>query len=298
MKLLNSVRPEYLHRPRQVLVRIRRALQRRQGNSAEVTLPWGATLRVNPHEYIGSIIWHRGIFDLMVLEALSRLIEPGETALDIGANIGQMASLMSFKVGTNGRLMVFEPHPELFAELSDNLARLRGNPRCGQISLHPVALSNAEGRAVLEVRSDWDNNRGLARLAPAQGGLAAGQVEVRTTTLDRTFEPGTRIGVCKLDVEGHELKVLEGAEVLLAERRIRDIIFEDLDEYPTPVHDHLLERGFALFSLHSHLRRPLLRPVLGQPEFNQDIEGANFLATLDPDRARARFKSAGWQALK
>src|ERR1051326_2845902 len=90
--------PEYLYRPSQVMLRLKRSLLPRPSVSADVKLPWGVSLRVRPEEYIGSIIWHRGVFDLVVLEALSRLIEPGETALDIGANIGQMTTLMCVRV--------------------------------------------------------------------------------------------------------------------------------------------------------------------------------------------------------
>src|SRR5947209_7577708 len=91
--------PEYIHRPRQILTRLRRVLQPLDGEPKDVKMPWGATLRVRPGEYIGSIIWHRGVFDLIVLETIARLLEPAELALDIGSNIGQMSTLMSCKVG-------------------------------------------------------------------------------------------------------------------------------------------------------------------------------------------------------
>jgi len=295
LKMLSQ--PEYVYRPGQILHRFRRSFGRSHGPSQEVTLPWGATLRINTGEYIGSIIWHRGVFDLIVLEAIARLIEPGEVALDVGANIGQMTSLMCCKLGPKGRVLAFEPHPEIFAELVRNVGPLRDNPRCGQIVSHEVAVSDFEGTARLEVGNGWIGNQGLAKLARLPGGTAE-QLKVRVATLDGLVGSKMSIGVCKLDVEGHELKVLHGAFVMLEERRIRDLVFEDLGPYPTPVQEHLVERGFTLFSLHRCLRRPVLKRVLDQPNFVGEREGANFLATLDPQRALARFRAGGWEALR
>src|SRR3569623_794508 len=106
--------PEYFFRPRQVALKLGRTV-RAHREFEDVTLPWGATMRIRPGEHIGSRIWHRGVFDLVVLEAIARLIEPGESALDIGANIGQMTNLMSHRVGPKGRGLSFEPHPGVFA---------------------------------------------------------------------------------------------------------------------------------------------------------------------------------------
>jgi FkbM family methyltransferase len=291
-------RPEYLFRPRQVWARLQRSLVGGHRQSAEVTLPWGAKIRVRLDEHIGSIIWYRGVFDLIVLEAIARLAEPGEVALDIGANIGQMTSLLSLKLGPSGQVLAFEPHPALFAQLSDNVALTRAIAHSAPVTLHQTALSDFEGTAQLQVGQAWNGNQGLAQLFDQSNDAALGRIDVRVTTLDRVIDSQTHIGVCKLDVEGHELRVLRGATTLLRERRIRDVVFEDLDPSPTPVQSYLLEHGFTLFSLHSRLFRPVLSPLRGQPHFNADLDGANFLATLDPERAQARFRSAGWAALR
>jgi FkbM family methyltransferase len=286
--------PEYFFRPHQVVLKLGRTV-RAHREFEDVTLPWGATMRIRPGEHIGSRIWHRGVFDLVVLEAIARLIEPGESALDIGANIGQMTNLMSHRVGPKGRVFSFEPHPGVFAQLSENVGRLKQRAGCGEVLLHNLALSDFEGTARLNVGENWGRNQGLARLASKEDSADEG-FEVRVTTLDKVVG-SARFGLCKLDVEGHELKVLGGATALLRERRLRDIIFEDLGPYPGPVQQRLLDSGFTLFSLQGRLGRPVLNPNWSQPEFDGDMEGADFLATLEPDRAVSRFKAGGWVAL-
>jgi FkbM family methyltransferase len=288
--------PEYFYRPRQVALKLRRSFQRHRPVE-DVTLPWGATIRIRPDEHIGSRIWHRGLFDIVVLEAITRLADPGEVALDIGANIGQMTSLLSGRLGSGGRVLAFEPHPAVFALLAENVSRLKANPANSEVIAHNVALSNFEGSATLDLGPSWGNNQGLARLSDSTNGSGQNNLKVTVTTVDKIVGPEQRIGVCKLDVEGHEIKVLEGASAVLSQRRLRDIIFEDLGPYPGPVQQRLLDLGFTLFSLQGRLNRPILNPKWSEPTFDGELEGADFLATLEPDRAISRFSTRGWRVL-
>ena len=129
LKVLTT--PEYLFRPRQILHRFRRVYRGRSlGEFETVTLPWGRTIRVRPHEVIGSNIWCYGVFDLVVTEAIWRLLDESEMALDIGANIGQMTNLMRHRSGRAGKVHSFEPHPELFSELEEQLRSSLSSNRC------------------------------------------------------------------------------------------------------------------------------------------------------------------------
>jgi FkbM family methyltransferase len=290
--------PAYFFRPRQIVHRFKRALRRAPlGQFETVVLPWGAQLRIRPSEVIGSNIWCYGIFDLVVCEAICRLLDPSETALDIGANVGQMTSLMRCRVGKKGRVVAFEPHPELFSELRHNMEGLQAPEAAAAAELHNVALSDVVGEALLEEGPAWADNRGVSKLVSA-GASTERAVAVKTAVLDEMFDGRTAIGLCKMDVEGHELQVLKGAARLLRERRVRDIIFEELDAYPSPVHQVLLDSGFTIFSLHSRLWKPLLAPALQRVAFNRGVDGVNFLATLDPQRAVQRFEARGWRGLR
>ena len=288
--------PEYFFRPSQILTRLRRSFSGIPP-SDQVTLPWGDVITVRPREVIGAGIWYYGIFDLPVTEAICRLLDRGETALDIGANIGQMTSLLRVMAGSQGRVFSFEPHPELFSELSALVAQ-RQVREVAPVERHQVALGDVEGEAHLEVPGYWANNRGIAKLS-ASATNGSNSIQVKVTTLDRVLPPNTQVGVCKIDVEGHELNVFKGAARLFHERRIRDIIYEDFQPYPSPVHSFLKAAGFTLFHLGARLLSPCLTAVdARQPPQRGEEGGANYLATLEPDRAIARFKRGGWKVFR
>jgi FkbM family methyltransferase len=287
--------PEYLFRPRQILVRCKRAFQKPSGEPQAVTLPWGASLRVRPDEVIGANIWWHGIFDLEVAEAITRLLDAGETALDIGANIGQMTSLMSRVAGPAGRVIAFEPHPQIFAELSANLDPAQARRGNAPVKLCPMGLSDRRGQASLQISAHWDANRGTAKVVEHAG---PGQLTISLETLDHCLGSETRVGVCKIDVEGHELQALAGAQQTLAGRRIRDIIFEENRPYPTPVHEVLQRHGFSLFSLNRRLFGPDASLISGAAGSKPDGACTNFLATLNPERLKTRMTPRGWRVLR
>jgi FkbM family methyltransferase len=289
MNVINLVkRPEFVFRPSQV---VRRLLRKAQPLTEEVVpLPWGCRVRVRPRENVGDSIYYYGIFDKVVPEAIFRLVDKRDTCLDVGANLGQNASAMSHRTGAGGRVIAFEPHPEIYRELQENFKMW---PRAIQqnIELADVALGETTGTARIVEGSEFSHNRGCASLD--NGAAAEGRTfEVKVRKLDECgFQ---KVGVCKIDVEGHELSVLKGASDLLGRSAVRDIIFEDFSEQPSLVIKYLQERGFHVYEL----RERWLKPCLA--ELGSNAPGRfthNFLATLDPRRATERFRPPGWKCL-
>jgi FkbM family methyltransferase len=289
--------PEYLFRPSQILVRFKRGFGPAPQTMQRVKLPWGATVSICPSEVIGARLWYYGIFDMEVAELIARLLDDGETALDIGANIGLMTTLMSSKVGRNGKVFAFEPHPAVFQELERSVASMEC-PQAGQVLLHQLALSNKIGEGVLDQGTDWRENRGKARIIDDGPAISAERWTVKLATLDSVFDSSWRCDVCKIDVEGHEIKVLEGARSLLSRGAIRDILFEDFGAYPSNVQTLLRDHGYQLFSIHKRLLGPQVLPLTRQPTFTPVVEGENFLATLQPARALDRCSARGWKVLR
>jgi FkbM family methyltransferase len=293
-------KPEYLFRPTQLLRRLQ-AL-RAPGLERERTfqLPWGLPLTVDPQDTIGRAVWHLGVYDLLVSETLWRLVSPGELVLDVGSNIGHMASVMARRTGPTGQVIAFEPHPLLFARLKRNLDAWRAELPGLRLEARAVAVGDANRPGHLHIPTTFQENAGTASLleqdaGSGDSGSTPGRVAVDVRTLDTELPPPLAPSVMKLDVEGGEAAVLRGATRLLA-TGLRDIVFEDHGTWPTPPMRLLLDAGYTLFRLHKTLRGPTLVPPESPPETGA-WEAPSLLATRQPDRARALLAPRGWHCL-
>ncbi len=252
-----------------------------------VKLPWDLPLRIDITEYIGQNIWLYGLFDLPECEVLFRILGPGDIAVDVGANIGQMTNLMAYRVGAQGKVFAFEPQPDIFEELRFNMNLLAHQAqRAANIVLHDYAVGDSNGESHLEWNQDFQSNRGLARL----GNTSKAGIAVQTVTLDKMFA-GQRITLLKIDVEGLEDKVLQGAESLLKDRRIQHIVYEDRGGVGSAVHERLRGLGYTLYEINFWADAfPLLKTL-------QSAEANNYLATLDPAAVESKFQEARWRVL-
>ena len=257
--------------------------------------PWGLPLRFRADDKTGLAYARRGIFDLPVCEVLWRLCEPGDLALDVGANIGQMTSVMAAAVGDEGRVIAFEPHPEVFRELRANADRWGRAEATGAIELRNLAASSASGVAELGEGESFASNAGTASMRSGEESYVA-VMRVPARRLDEEVGNAT-VGVMKLDVEGHELEALRGAEGLLAEGRIRDLVFEDFGRPPTPVMSFLAARGYSIYSFDQAILGPTVGPAAAGSA-RRSGEDPSYLATIDPDRALRRLSRRGWGVLR
>ena len=299
MKLIASLRkPEYVFRPARIWHRIVGEFLDPPPELADVMLPWGYLIRVRPQEAIGACIWRVGIYDVCVSECLWRLVGPGEVAVDVGANIGHMTSVMAWRLGQHGKIISIEPHPELFEELRFNVTRWQSLMNAPKFVLHNLAVSNRLGRALLHVPQGFRANRGIATLLESSAQESSSETHsVNVTTLDALIPGIEKIGVLKIDVEGYELAVLRGSVELLSSKRARDIIFEDHGIPPTPVMELLREYGYVVFHLGQRLRGPEIVDIR-QPYVQKLVHAPSFLATIDPQRALKRLSERGWKVLR
>jgi FkbM family methyltransferase len=137
----------------------------------------------------------------------SRLFEetlrPGDTVLDVGAHAGYYTLLAAVLVGEHGRVWAFEPDPHNFSALCRHVRINRQE----NVTTAQLAVSDTSGAAHFVQGS----GSGTGRLC------ADGAIEVETTTLDEfCASRGIRPAAIKIDVEGAEAGVLQGAERTLA----------------------------------------------------------------------------------
>lgn len=294
MSLNRLFKPEYIFQPNKLINKFLPQSLEIKKKFVQELLPWGLKIRVRPDEEHGKILTTLGIIDLAVTEILFRLTDAKEFAVDVGANIGYMASILSCKVGNNGKVYAFEAHPEIFDELRFNSDYWLEKHNISNIEINHVAISDSSGEVQLFVPSDFQTNRGLASVQT--GGVGFKSITVSAITLDDKFA-NQEIGVLKLDVEGHELNVLKGARRLLQDKKIRDCVFEEHDAYPTDTTNFLEEMGYTIFRVHRQLLGlSLLSPDSIIPKISW--LPTSFLATTEPERAISRCKSRGWNCLQ
>jgi FkbM family methyltransferase len=289
-------RPHYLARPSGALRLAWGRFGRNNGahRLEPVRLPWGLTMLVDPAEDIGRSIAHTGVFDPDVTEAVYRLLDPGERAVDVGANIGYVTSLMAACAGARGEVHAYEVHPDVFRILELNAAIWSSGADAPRLHLAQIGVSDRGGTHTLEVPAAFARNMGLARLANGGGAQDEPGQTVDVSRLDDLLPEGS-LHVVKLDIEGHEAAALRGAARILSEGRVRDLIFEDHGCYPTEAMGLLEDHGLRIFAVDRTLVGPRLRPPeegYGRPTW----PGPNYLASSDPDRALARFAPRGFRS--
>jgi len=156
-----------------------------------------------------------------------RYIRPGDWVIDVGANVGLVTAELCKLVGPDGRVWAIEPLPE-------NVARLQAFKVLNHLtSLHIIegALSDCSGNASLGL----PRGGGSAHASITKSWDTAGSVKISTWRLDDlAFKaPPRTLSFIKIDVEGFEPQVLEGARRTLSEMRpvvlceFNDVLLQD-----------------------------------------------------------------------
>ena len=252
---------------------------------------WGSQLYCWP-DSLGRAVARTGVYDLVVAETLARLCDPGETAVDAGANVGLMSNVLAHAAGPRGRVVCFEPHPLIAQTLARNIALWGADDDLAAVELRRAAVSAASGTLPLVIDPDtFAYNKGTASLQTGEQGDAT---DVATVRLDD--ELSGPVGVIKLDVEMHELQALDGARSLLAGKLIRDIVFEEHEAPPTPVTELLRSYGYTILGV----RQGVAGPIVSAPRdaYRRQLwDPPALLATSDPERAERRLRRRGWLCL-
>lgn len=296
-QMLNK--PEYWFRPSQILRKIQYVCARHSAREfANIRLPWGGMLQINPRETIGKNLMTMGVYELAISETLWRLTEAGDWCLDVGANIGYMTSLLATKAQALGKVFSFEPHPVIYRRLQANIKNFT-HKNLSPIQAHQIALGAEDGKTHLVEPDGFEHNEGNAHLTTKlPPDKRSHQIDV--AKLDSLFSKRERFGVVKIDVEGWELPVYEGARQLLADQRIRDIVFEDFAAFPSDSVKFLQKNGYTVFRVAKKISGPLIWSPSGSkaPDHLLTYEPTNYLATTDPERALELLRAGGWLCLK
>lgn len=178
-------------------------------------------------------------------DILKHVARPGDTILDVGGHVGNVAWFMTTCVGPEGKVFSFEPHPELFKALKAKADRYPN------LTAFNLAVSNSNMPVTLYFGVTQASNQASTIRADLVTTDLLGDdirsVEVPAVTLDQfCAEHALTPSVIKIDVEGAEPFVLEGANAVLEAGPI--IIFEMGVTTMLPDHVAVLrDRGYALY---------------------------------------------------
>jgi FkbM family methyltransferase len=176
------------------------------------------------------------------------LLTPDSVVIEAGANLGTHTVALS-KLCPAGQIIVFEPQSKLFGLLSGNLAI----NRCDNVRAFNMALADTVTEFEIETGNydyafnygAFSINKGFSTERQFPGYVR--YEKVRTQTIDAAVaeQQLERVDLLKIDVEGYEQKVLDGAKDTIA-RFMPDLIVEAVDRDQTKaVHAMMKERGYS-----------------------------------------------------
>ena len=186
-------------------------------------------------EHVDVTAGHRLFKPATHIELIEPLCRPGDCVLDIGANVGDWTIAMAARVGPLGKVIAFEPVPYL-AQTIVKTARVN---RQGWVEVQQLALGATDGSTEFSVERA---NSGGSRIGRVEGDFS--HITVETKRLDTFFASRadvSRIDFVKIDVEGFEEGVLQGARASLARFR-PGLLFEsglESAEQRKSIHDLL-----------------------------------------------------------
>jgi FkbM family methyltransferase len=140
-----------------------------------------------------------------------REVRAGDHVVEVGASIGLYALAFAGRVGAAGHVTAFEPDPESVAALEANVGV---NGWRDRVTVIRAAVGQSNGAVRFAAA------RGVESRIETRADGGAGVITVPMVTLDDTFA-GRRIDVIKIDVEGFEQNVIQGARNVLTEARGR-----------------------------------------------------------------------------
>jgi FkbM family methyltransferase len=225
-----------------------------------VCLPIPQYLAYQNLDYFKKICY--GCFELPTSELIKKTLNPGDTFLDVGANIGYFTAMAAGQVTGSGRVISFEPVPQYF----ENLKSLKsGNPGY-DIAVYNVAVGDEMGSKIIHVA-----DQSYAGASTLVDKFLEGMNEregLRIRTEDRSVEivrldaflktnGVDQVKLLKIDVEGYEIPVLKGLKGFFEETRVLPDIVCEITTHAYPLlgtsEDELIaymeEFGYESFSI-------------------------------------------------
>jgi FkbM family methyltransferase len=207
---------------------------------------------------LGNFLYNRAFFlynplyslfkkrqDRLEIELLEKIVKPGFVVVDVGANIGFYARILSQLTGPGGEVHCFEPDKENFKHLRSAVNKLENvvvnnkavGPKSGKIKIYLSGELNVDHRTY-----EPEEYTGIA--------------EIEAVSLDDYFEQGTRVDVIKMDIQGYEMAAVQGMNRVIKDNPEIVIVSEfwphglnKAGSSVTEYYNHLAEMRFKIYLL-------------------------------------------------
>lgn len=196
----------------------------------------GSMLFFQRDEFIGRALEYYGEYSEIEAQLLSRLLSPGDTVVEAGANVGALTLAMARAVGEDGAIYAYEPQRVIFTALCANVA-INGL-WCVRASNMALA-SRACEMGIQRVDYSKPGNYGDVRLTKASS-----RERVKAIGIDALDLPSCRL--IKIDVQGMEEDVLDGARDTI--EKFKPYLYVENDAGTSHLPRKALMLGYRVFS--------------------------------------------------
>ncbi|MEH0019324.1 MAG: FkbM family methyltransferase [Desulfobacter sp.] len=208
------------------------------GYNCIVKARYGYMLYNKNDTYIGRSFDAYGEFSEGEAALFRQLCESGDRVVDIGANIGAHTLVFSGLVGKTGRVYAYEPQRVVFQSLCANMAiNSIENVECSQM----VVSSSTGHTRIPDIRYDLPANHGGFQVKPFTSG-----VKTQVAPLDELLDL-PHLKLIKIDVEGMEREVIEGAEETIRRHHPFLYVENDKPDRSRALIEKILELDYRLF---------------------------------------------------
>jgi FkbM family methyltransferase len=265
----------------------------------------GPVFRVDLRDYIQQRIFYFGVWEPTLTDYIVNTLKPGDTFIDVGANIGYYSCLAASVVGESGSVHSVEASPSVYRQLLANIA-LNAQKN---IVAHQCAAASVPGRIPIYKAGSANIGQTTIRIEHSLKYKFPIEAEVRADTLDGIvgIDVLLKARLVKIDVEGAEWEVLAGMVHLLPRFspstefviEISPVSMENQGIKPAALVALFTDLGYDAFAIEDHneparyMERPRRRPLVPLPkEIVGQVDALFRKSSGQPDTNSASVKAA------
>ena len=212
---------------------------------------FGSQIAGNTRDILQQYIYYFGVWEPHLSRWIGQRLVPGDTFIDVGANIGYFSLLASKLVGESGRVVAIEASPEIFNALQGNLARNRAR------NVRAVNVAATDRKGWVRLFRGPDSNIGRTTIREECGFEFECEAEAAPLSAILQPEEVQNARLIKIDVEGAEWWVVAGMGPLLGSGRtdleivveVQPGLLAQQGKRPEDLLGIFLNAGFCAYSL-------------------------------------------------